>query len=171
MATLVSREIQKNIQKNLSHRYSRPQKKNIHDTHFNTILNACPNSLMSAFLSSPFPFLNPKRDPVTNRWLPTGGNTANRPLDIRRFRERLEQGSLLRSVREGTKESQRLSHLGHLLRVPRMDRLQPGSKSLCLRPRDCLPHGLVSNRIVIKICEQCSPPGRRNSTRFLFSFN
>lgn len=127
-----------------------------------TYISTCSRMHVPILPFCPFPLsffslrvLDPERDPKTNRWISAGGDTANRSPDFRRFRERLEQGSLHRPVRKGTEEPQRLSYLGHFLRVPRVDRLQPGSKSLCLGSWDCFPHGLVSNRIIIRVSTIC----------------
>ena len=74
--------------------------------------------------------LKKKKKNTKNRALPSGGDTANRSPDVRRFRERSEQGIVRRSVREREEKSERLPHLGHVLRLSRVDRLQPSSKSL-----------------------------------------
>lgn len=79
-------------------------------------------------------------------WYACWASPANRFVDFRRFRQRLEQAALRRSLRAWACESQRLSNLCYILRFPRMDWLQSGSEPVHWRSWNGFPHCFVSRR-------------------------
>lgn len=72
-------------------------------------------------------------------------HAANCLVDVWRFRQWFEQETLLRFLRKGPTQPQRLPHLRHILRLARVDRLRPSAESLCRWARNCLSHHLVSD--------------------------
>ena len=65
-------------------------------------------------------------------------------VDIWWFRQRPEQTTVQRPLRQGPSQPQRLPNCRYVLRLARVDRLRPGSEPLCGWARDRLTHHLVS---------------------------